>query len=174
MLVADDLWQNSKFKREKSVKLLLKIYQNIKQNPNEAKYRKLNMSKISSKPGILPQVRQILLCSGFVANVNGIHFDLSDGNLNLCVSVGEMFEDRVNDEIIALEKERKRIRQQAKAKEEEYLSKNNKKKEQIKKLIDSDKKDKAQEIKPKISSKAKKLNFGRTDVAVEFSTGGGG
>merc|ERR1712154_187042 len=168
---ADDLWQNSKFKREKSIKLLSKIYANIQSNPNEAKYRKLNMSKISSKPGILPQVRQLLLCSGFSVNANGIHFDLNDNGLNLCSAVGQMFADRVNDEMIALEKERERIRQETRAKQEEYLSKNSKQKEKIKKMIDSDKKDKAQQIKPKVSSKAKKLNFGRTDVSVEFSTG---
>merc|ERR1712154_602016 len=126
-ILTDDLWAESKHKREKSLKLLMKIYKNIKSQPNEAKFKKLNMSKISSKPGLLPQVRQILLSSGFVANVNGVHFDLNDKDLNLCISVGEMLEDRINDEMVELEKEREKIRQRTKQKQQEYLSKNSKK-----------------------------------------------
>eukprot|EP00483_Globobulimina_turgida_P006355 UN06365 len=170
-LIADDLWQqNSKFRRDKSLKLLRKIYTNIKNHANEAKYRKLNMSKISSKANIVPQVRQILLCSGFVANGDGVHAVLTDNNLHLCLAVGVMMEERINDEIVKLEQEREKIKQRTKQKQIELANENNKKRELVKKQINCHKKAKSKQCKPKISSKAKKLNFGAKNVKVEFKT----
>eukprot|EP01083_Nonionella_stella_P227431 806917_1 len=173
-IITDDIWQQSKYRREKSLKLLQKIYKNIKNKPNDAKYRKLNMSKILSKQDILPQVRQILLCSGFIPNNNGIHVDLNDNNLNLCIAVGDMIAERINDEQIQLEKEREKIRQETKQKQQKYLNKNKEKKELVKKQIDANRKDKKNQSKQVVSSKAKKLNFGRKDVKVDFKTSGGG
>eukprot|EP01083_Nonionella_stella_P105456 303326_1 len=175
VLVADDLWaQNSKFKREKSVKLLRKIYKNIKENPNENKFRTLNMSKIASKPNIVPQVRQILLCSGFENTKDGIHIELHDSNLSLCIAVADMVEDRIHDEAVELEKAREKIRQQTKQKQQAYVNKGKAKREMIKKQIDTNKKNKACEFKPKQKSKASKLKFGSKNVKVDFKTSGGG
>ena len=134
LLIADDIWDNSKMKREKTIKLLVKIMSNIKANPKEAKFRQLNMAKISSKPNILPQFRQMLVSAGWVANKNGVHFDLPDESQALCVAVGEMIEERVSAEEAALEKERERIKQETKRKQQEYHDKAIQKRNSLKKV----------------------------------------
>ena len=96
ILIIDDLWQHSKSERGRTIQILSIIYEKIKLNPNEAKYRRLDLSKTLSKPGFLPHFVQLLLCSGFTAHANGIHFDLYDNKLNLCSAVGQIFEERVN------------------------------------------------------------------------------
>ena len=148
--------------------------ENIKTNPNEAKYRKLNMSKIMSKQDIVPQLRQILLCSGFIVNNDGIHVDLNDDKLDLCISVYHMIKERINDEQIALEKEREKIKKQTAQKMAAIKNKNSDKKQLIKKQINATKEAKKAEPKKVCSSKANKLAFGRKDVKVEFKTSGGG
>eukprot|EP01083_Nonionella_stella_P227432 806918_1 len=135
----------------------------------------VRITKTLPKQDIVPpQVRQILLCSGFIPNNNGIHVDLNDNNLNLCIAVGDMIAERINDEQIQLEKEREKIRQETKQKQQKYLNKNKEKKELVKKQIDANRKDKKNQSKQVVSSKAKKLNFGRKDVKVDFKTSGGG
>merc|ERR1712062_931491 len=118
VLIADDLWDASRLKREKTIKLLIKIMSNIKANPDEAKFRQLNMAKISSKPNILPQFRQMLASAGWVANKDGVHFDLPEESQRLCVAVGEMIEERVAEEEAELEKERERIMMETKKKQQ--------------------------------------------------------
>eukprot|EP01084_Bolivina_argentea_P011007 20558_1 len=105
--IIDDIWtQNSKTRRDKSLKLLTKIYNNIKAHPDQIKYRRLNISKIASKPGIIPQVRQLLLASGFNININGIHIDLDYKKLDLCINVGNAIQNKINTENQKLEEER--------------------------------------------------------------------
>ncbi len=150
-LVIDDIWsQNSRTRREKSLKLLTKIYNNITKHPNEAKYRRLNISKIISKRSIIPQVRQLLLSSGFKININGIYIDLEDNNLNLCINVGNILQAKIDDENKKLEEERQKIKQQTKIKTENYISKSNRKKSEVMKRIENEKKD---------IQKIKELNF---------------
>eukprot|EP01084_Bolivina_argentea_P137366 241912_1 len=145
-VLIDEIWtQNSKFRRDKSIKLLTKIYTNIKNNPNDAKFRKLNISKIMSKPNIVSQVRELLLISGFKPNKNGIHIDLDDSNFNLCVSVSNIIANRIIDEENKLEQERQKIKQKTKEKQAKYISKSNRRKNELMTKITNEKKDIAKE-----------------------------
>ena len=96
----------------------------------------------------------MLLCSGFKQNIDGVHINLDDNNLNLCIAVGTMIQERIDEEQRKLNQEREKIKQQTKKKQQEYLNKNNKKKEELKKRIAVEQKDLSQEFKPKCSSKA--------------------
>ena len=76
----------------------------------------------------------MLSSAGWVANKNGVHFNLSDENQKLCVAVGEMIEDRLKAEEDELEKERERIKAETKQKQQEYMNKTMSKRKSLKKV----------------------------------------
>ena len=86
-----------------------------------------------------------------------------------------MLADRVQDEQDALDKERERIKQETKKKQQQFLEKSNTKKNLLKKNIESDLKHKADANVGHVSksSKASAVEFGRKDCHIEFKTGGG-
>lgn len=162
-IIADDLWaNNSRFHRDKSLKLLIKIFENIKNHPDEIRYRRVNMFKINTKHSIVPELKQLLIASGFVADIDGIHYILSDDNLDLCTAVYSIILDRINYENDQLEIERKKIIEQTNKKQQQYMNAKIRKKELVKKRIELDRKDSKQDYKPKLNSRQRDIKYWKT------------
>jgi len=162
-IIADELWaNNSRFHRDQSLKLLIKIFENIKNHPDEIRYRRVNMLKINTKHSIVPEFKQLLIASGFVADIDGIHYILSDNNLDLCTAVYSIILDRINYENEQLEIERKKIIEKTNKKQQEYMNAKIRKKELIKKRIELDRKDIKQDYKPKLNSRQRDIKYWKT------------
>ena len=99
-----DLWEIPEEDRNKGIKLLSKIYNNILNNPNDPKFRDLNFSKIRKKLDKCRPAFYLLFTAGFSQSVDGTRLQwqnnkitqklLSDANAGLIAKInGEDVDD---------------------------------------------------------------------------------
>mmetsp|Transcript_58536 Transcript_58536/g.52751 ORF Transcript_58536/g.52751 Transcript_58536/m.52751 type:complete len:210 (+) Transcript_58536:48-677(+) len=159
-IIADELWKNnSRFHRDESLKLLTKIFENIKAHPDQMRYRRINMLKINAKHSIIPEFKQLLIAAGFIEDIDEIHYKLPDTNFDLCTAVYSIILDRINYENELLEIERQKVIQKTNKKQHEYMNARIRKKELVKKRIALDRKDIKQDFKPHLSSKQRDIKY---------------
>jgi len=186
-LLLNDLWESNYETKTKSTKLLNNIIYNIINNPNDEKYLNLNYLKLNDK--LSPIAFEILYLGGFTKDdsTNRLVFDVKQ--LSKLQQIFSLLNEKLkNDEKKNNNNDNgqdnvKSISssQVSNVEDEEILKKlkskwssNKKEKEQLKKQIELDKQDVSKDYKPKISSQANNLKFGRTDVKVEFKSAKGG
>jgi len=172
----NDYFELSRFKRQKPTKLLSRILQNIITNPDEEKFKSLGTSKLQQKWGmeVFLKVQSILQAVGFTMKGDRLIFTQAD-TTGLEIASATILEKNETEEA-EMNAQRAAIKQKTKAKSTAALSKKEQKKKALFEKMKLDRKnyESEQAGKPKEGSKAKKINFGRKDVAVEFQTSSGG
>eukprot|EP00484_Ammonia_sp_Unknown_P022743 CAMPEP_0197027518 /NCGR_PEP_ID=MMETSP1384-20130603/7414_1 /TAXON_ID=29189 /ORGANISM="Ammonia sp." /LENGTH=193 /DNA_ID=CAMNT_0042456379 /DNA_START=44 /DNA_END=625 /DNA_ORIENTATION=+ len=171
-VLVDQLWQNnSRTHREETLRLLEKIFSNIKEHPDEQRYRRINIFKINTTHSIVPEFTPLLLASGFIPCTDGIHLQLNDKQMDLCTAVYSIIKDRINWEENQLAMERQKVIEKSKKKQNEYMNARIRKKEAIKKKIEMDRKDTKQEFKASgVSSKQRDIKYWKSHNIYRPST----
>eukprot|EP01084_Bolivina_argentea_P091721 165084_1 len=95
-----NLWQIDTTAREKSIKLLSKIFNNILSNPKDQKYGNLNLQKLQSKFKKCPPAMDLLYEAGFKPSqdTTRLLWIYNDNNYNLLKNVIFSLEHKINEE----------------------------------------------------------------------------
>jgi len=176
----NDYFTLSKFKRNKPSKLIKKILQNILAQPEQQKFRKLKTSALESKWGrdVLEKTTPLLQTANFVIRVdNGSTFLVcEEQDLTMLEVVLASFSQRCDEEEQEIQRQREEIAQRTKSQLSQVETAEQRRKNLVKQKMLNDRAEYEQERRenPVTASKANKLKYGRTDVALEFQTNSGG
>jgi len=155
--------------------LVLKILQNLIDNPNVEKFKSLGTTKLKQKWGeeVFTKVQNILLTIDFVLDGDRLVFVGSDSTGLEIASAA--IREKNEEEQAEMAAQRAAIKKQTKGKMTAAQTKEEQKKQALLDKMQLDRKnyELKNKDKPKECSKAKKLQFGRKDVKVEFKNSGG-
>eukprot|EP01084_Bolivina_argentea_P149946 261865_1 len=94
--------------KRNGIKLVLRIFENIVENPNEIKYRNLNANRVFKKLQQCNELRQLLLESGFKTSNDGkrLIFDTTK-TININHLKNKLKDHHDDEEVIMMEMENK-------------------------------------------------------------------
>lgn len=169
----------SLFKRQKATKFLMKVLSNIMENPDVAKYRSVNTGKLTEKLGmeVMNALLPIFQACGFseqYANDGTRRLVLQPEDPIAVQIILATVTERVEQEESEMEAQRARIRDENAAKNAQANGAEARRKSAVKQRNQLGRQDYESErkLKPTEASKAKKIQFGRKTIPVEFQTGG--